>query len=422
MEAENIRENGPKPGSGFEGSPFSSPIVTLEFADSSPLTIHHAILLRCPKLRFYPYTKEVDLGRFSSTAGHSLVEYLYADKYGHSQGEGFSTSTSSSLSQEIRLRELKTKLEVYRLARAVELNGLEEMAKHDIERSAQGLDVFAVIDAVKEAYPTPARDDAWFEHWIKTLIKKAFANPARLLLSEGAAVRDFGDDESVVKVLFRCMLETYVDMVESLARPDGSAPQGPRGGESHCMSDNGGRLGDEGGERRVDKDNETNDHAGRMYTPPGSDAGVTGRASDSGLHEPMDDGEPEPAPESEPVLEPEPEPEVEAEPVPELGPEIEPEPAPKFKFGNGARNWMAQFGNGARNWMASTEEQAPSTLDLSKPAPEETVPQEIAPASEQPFKAGDNDASSGIAQSSKKSKKKKKARSTIANLGSCDTT
>ncbi|KAL2173113.1 uncharacterized protein P884DRAFT_273557 [Thermothelomyces heterothallicus CBS 202.75] len=299
---------------------------------------------------------------------------------------------TSSSSQEIRLQEqLKTKLEDQARSlqagsscRAVEPNGLEEMAKHDIERSAQGLDVFTVIGAVKEAYPTPARDDAWFDHWIKTLTKEAFADPARLISSNSASVREFGDHGSVVNMLFRCMLETYADTVESLSQPNGSAPLDLRDGESHSISDSGGRPGDQGGESRVDKDNETNDHAGRMYTLPGSDAEVTGRASDSGVHEPMDDGEPEPASRAR--------------------------AAPKFKLGNGARNGMA-----------STEEQAPSTLDLPRPAPEEAVPQEIAPASGQPFKVEDNDASAGIAQSSKKSKKKKEASSPLANLGICNT-
>ncbi|KAL2156771.1 hypothetical protein VTH82DRAFT_1517 [Thermothelomyces myriococcoides] len=124
------------------------------------------------------------------------------------------TPGSTSSSPEARLWELKTKLQVYRLARTVELKGLKEIAKNDIEQSGPSFDVFTVIDAVNEAYPTPPEEDMWFNQWIKTTIKRSFADPARPLSFYNGFGCKLGDNESVLKFLFQCMLETYADMLK----------------------------------------------------------------------------------------------------------------------------------------------------------------------------------------------------------------
>ncbi|KAL2193958.1 hypothetical protein P885DRAFT_19399, partial [Corynascus similis CBS 632.67] len=189
--------------------PFSSPVVNLEFANGTILNIHDQVLWRCPLLRSDPFAKS-DLDKFSGTAGHALVEYLYTEKYNLLEWNGPALSF-----EETELLELKTKLEVYRLARTVQVRGLEELAKHDFERAAQQLDIFRVIDAIKEAYPGPIRQDEWFCHWFKDFIKEAFNNPEKLPWLRDAAVCDLGDDTSVVKVLFQCTLETYFDKLEA---------------------------------------------------------------------------------------------------------------------------------------------------------------------------------------------------------------
>jgi hypothetical protein len=119
---------------------------------------------------------------------------------------------------DLQLRELTARFETYALARTVELNGLERQVRRDIECTTRHLDIFTVIDAIKNAYPTPIGDDTWFPQWIKEFTKKAFKDPEELTR---IMVRpDFGDDASVAKFLFKSMLESYVDVLKSVTGHD----------------------------------------------------------------------------------------------------------------------------------------------------------------------------------------------------------
>ncbi|KAK4238309.1 hypothetical protein C8A03DRAFT_15199, partial [Achaetomium macrosporum] len=205
--------------------PYSSPTVVVVCAnDSKNLTVHGQLLLRNPKLSSLqkPKATTVDLSSFSYIACHALVHYLYTD---HLQILDWSERSDSlfdgklaGFRSKLDIYRLARTLEIYRLARTVELSGLEELARDEIERCADELDVFSIIDAVKEAYPDPIGDDAWFPQWIKSQIKKAFRDPSTLSAATIAPV--FSDESSVVKLLLGCMLETYGDMVESLAHSE----------------------------------------------------------------------------------------------------------------------------------------------------------------------------------------------------------
>lgn len=197
--------------------PFNSQTVTLKLADGFPLTIHRAILVRCAKLGglLAPFTQKLDLGPFSSTAGHALVEYLYTSRYGLLEWTG-----PSDQSLDIELHKLKARLEIYALARTFEVGGLEEQVRDDIERETRDLDIFTVIDAVKDAYPTFIGNDTWVPQWIKAVTKKTFENPEGL--RRILVLRDFRDDSSVAKFMFRSMLESYVDVLDSMAPPGGA--------------------------------------------------------------------------------------------------------------------------------------------------------------------------------------------------------
>ncbi|KAK4156085.1 hypothetical protein C8A00DRAFT_12945, partial [Chaetomidium leptoderma] len=197
--------------------PFTSPVVSLEFADGFPLTIHRSVLLRSSKLGLLldSSTKTIDLRQFSSTAGHALVNCLYTDRYDFLKWTGLFDPSAN-----IALWELKAKFEIYALARTFELDHLEEQIKTELNWMKRDLDIFTVIDAVKEAYPTIIGNDTWFPPWIKSLIKQAFKDPGKTSRSRDSP--DFGDGPSVVKVLFGCILETYAEMLESMADRDGA--------------------------------------------------------------------------------------------------------------------------------------------------------------------------------------------------------
>ncbi|KAK3389557.1 hypothetical protein B0H63DRAFT_445741 [Podospora didyma] len=195
---------------GFEISPFSGPMISLYFSDGFPLTIHRAFMLRSSKLALLcePSTKTLNLVHISASAGHILVQYLYTNKYRALEWRG------SPFGPEASIARFKTSFEVYAAARVYELDSLEELAKEQITVLGYGLDVFAIIDVVKDAYPIPVGDDTWFPDYMKSQIKAAFENPTTLLSADFPS--DFSDGTSIAKFLFRGVLEVYCEMVESL--------------------------------------------------------------------------------------------------------------------------------------------------------------------------------------------------------------
>ncbi|KAJ4289356.1 hypothetical protein N0V88_007107 [Collariella sp. IMI 366227] len=195
---------------GFEISPFSSPIITLEFANGFPLTIHRSFLLQCSKLGLLcnHSTKSINLREFSSNVGHVLVQYLYT-------GLVETLKWTGPLNSKVNLPEVKARFKIYALSRTVELDEFENSARDGLQEVTRNLDIFTVIDAVKEGYPRPISNDVWFPAWIKSRIKEAFKDPGLLMRSN--VLPDFSDGFSVVKVFFDCMLQAYVEMLESLA-------------------------------------------------------------------------------------------------------------------------------------------------------------------------------------------------------------
>jgi hypothetical protein len=167
---------------------------------------------------------EIDLGKFSSTAGHALVEYLYAGFY-----DVLRTGPVDP-SLDVGVWELKAQLEIWSLAQIVGYDELEKLAGEDIENVACGLDVFTVLDAVQAADPSPVGNSTWFPRWIRSYLEEAFEDPRQLLEAPSAP----GDRASLVGILLECMLETYADRLESFADQNVAAaqpppPQSPRG-------------------------------------------------------------------------------------------------------------------------------------------------------------------------------------------------
>ncbi|KXX76638.1 hypothetical protein MMYC01_206549 [Madurella mycetomatis] len=202
---------------GVDVSPFASRVVRFQFRSGPPLAIHQAFVLRSPQLALLcgSSTKTIQLCGVSSDVGHALAQYLYTDKLETLNCAGAAHTTNRELAR------LKTTFEVYSMARTYELQGLEELARAQIELLAAQFDPFTLIDVVKETYPVPIGDDTWFPQYIRSHIKGAFRNPSTLLKAEWPP--EFSSGASVVKVLLGCILEVYVDMLESFSGADAVA-------------------------------------------------------------------------------------------------------------------------------------------------------------------------------------------------------
>ncbi|AEO67358.1 uncharacterized protein THITE_2129275 [Thermothielavioides terrestris NRRL 8126] len=291
-------ETGKKNGNNVEmKSPYSSPLVTLRFADGPPLTAHLSLLIRHPKLAAFCNSSRriVDLGAFSGIAGHAFVEYLYTGHWGLQKWIGTDDPT-------VRFErpELEIMLELHAIARTFQLDELETQTRDSIELAARRVEVFPLVDAVKKAYPRPIGNDQWFVGWIKTCIKRVFQDPRALSTASSAPI-DFGDGFSAVKVLFNCMLETYVEALEArdgrdaaavpASRPEPASPDTPCApGEIH----------------------DSRPESAPAVAPELDGAVPEAAPEPEPLPEPLDDpkcnsGEPERLPGAEPIPEPTPE-------------------------------------------------------------------------------------------------------------------
>ncbi|KAK0732147.1 hypothetical protein B0H67DRAFT_640447 [Lasiosphaeris hirsuta] len=203
----------PKPTS-FETSPYCSPLIRLRFASGKPHSVHRIFLQQHPKLALLldPFTIKLDLDQISPSAGHILIQYLYTGRYQALRWKAPPTGPEADTGM------LKVAFQVYTLARDYEVAGLEQLAREQISALSAAIDAFAVIDVVKETYPSLVGDDAWFPGFIKARIKAAFEDPKALMAASADTFpADFRDGVSVTKVILRGVLEAYSEKVESLS-------------------------------------------------------------------------------------------------------------------------------------------------------------------------------------------------------------
>ncbi|KAK4142216.1 uncharacterized protein C8A04DRAFT_30175 [Dichotomopilus funicola] len=215
------------PGS-WEASPFTNgTLLGIRFANSQSLTIHKAILEKWPELSARVAAGKLDLSQFSVTAGHALVNYLYIKKYRPLKWKGPPKSFTILDSREAQ--ELRLRLETYALTRTVNLKGLEDLVKKDIEEYATKFDMFTVMDIVRETYPVPIGDDMWFHPWIKSLIKNDLRRPEKLV--QLARSQDLSDEIGALKFIVGCLTETVVSELGSLTR-DGKKEASSESGDT----------------------------------------------------------------------------------------------------------------------------------------------------------------------------------------------
>jgi hypothetical protein len=153
-------------------------MVTLQFKHGEPLQVHEELLFRERKMRVLipPATKSQEvfrqfISRISRSAGHILVQFLYTGQY---KPLGWKGPTDDDT---VKAASLHTAIEVYATARLFMLWWLEHLAKQEITRLAKGVDLFTIIDIVKETYPDVSGNDIWFPTFIKSTMKAALEKP-----------------------------------------------------------------------------------------------------------------------------------------------------------------------------------------------------------------------------------------------------
>ncbi|KAK3386028.1 hypothetical protein B0H63DRAFT_450022 [Podospora didyma] len=163
----------------FEASPLSSSkMVSLQFKHGEPLHVHEDLLFHERKMRVLipTATKNQEvfrqfISRISRSAGHILVQFLYTGRYSPLRWKG---PTDDDM---VKAASLHTAIEVYATARFFRLSWLEYLAKDEITKLAKDVDLFTIIDIVKETYPDVSGNDTWFPTFIKSTMKAALEKP-----------------------------------------------------------------------------------------------------------------------------------------------------------------------------------------------------------------------------------------------------
>jgi hypothetical protein len=153
-------------------------MVSLQFKHGEPLQVHEGLLFDEWKMRMLipTATKNQEvfhqfISRISRSAGHILVQFLYTGRYSPLRWKG---PTDNDM---VKTASLHTAIEVYATARFFRLWWLESLAKDEITKLAKDVDLFTIIDIVKETYPDVSGNDTWFPTFIKSTMKAALEKP-----------------------------------------------------------------------------------------------------------------------------------------------------------------------------------------------------------------------------------------------------
>ncbi|CCC13800.1 unnamed protein product [Sordaria macrospora k-hell] len=259
LKASGRLSNGIKQGGqdGFEISPFTTPLVALQFSTGAPLLVHRALLEQHSLLALLCITNSIaspitspamspsqghrSLSRtasyFSSQqhntsstplspgtsgyvinfpdispqAGHVLVQYLYSpEKYHTLRYTGWPVIPERQLT----VSRFRTSVEVYGAAKKYELRGLEQLAKKEMLELGGRLDAFTVI-GVLEQQPTDG-EDHWLDEFAKGWARKAFQDPGRVLRAqeedETRGQQETTQGMALARKFMKGLLEVYEEM------------------------------------------------------------------------------------------------------------------------------------------------------------------------------------------------------------------
>ncbi|KAI1109572.1 hypothetical protein F5Y14DRAFT_23933 [Nemania sp. NC0429] len=161
-----------------ESSPYASPLITIHFAGGPPLTVPTRLIdKKSPKLSSgCGYNMTLRLAHISSDAGHVLVHYLFTGAYECLKPKGSSPYEKNAA-------EFATSVRAYTIARQYELPDLEGLARAEIEKLGNRLEVMKILDVLRDTLPNPGADDTWIQKYLETLVRSFINSPPASLRS-----------------------------------------------------------------------------------------------------------------------------------------------------------------------------------------------------------------------------------------------
>ncbi|OAG11486.1 uncharacterized protein CC84DRAFT_1253942 [Paraphaeosphaeria sporulosa] len=148
-------------------SPYTSNPITINVG---PVPVTYYVprhLLKCTNWSTVPAGGEISLPTMSADTGHVLVHYLYTGKYQTLE------SVVSDIAQQPELA-LKQALLVYMASVTLALNGLEQLAKKEIEDHSASMDLKTILDITRSEMPKKTEPSGWIQAYLKDKTQKAF--------------------------------------------------------------------------------------------------------------------------------------------------------------------------------------------------------------------------------------------------------
>lgn len=183
--------------------------VPLQFADGRTLNIPPHLLSQSPKLEAMYQETRLKFPDVSDDVGHVIIHYLYTGTYQSLRPEG-------SELQKALATEFSTSIRAHNAAETYELPNLAELAKVEIERLGEKLQVSLVFDILREVCPNPGTGDVWLSNFLKNRLKSFLRGGVMKPLQSKTGIPH--KTVPISHILFKGMLELFREQEESRLR------------------------------------------------------------------------------------------------------------------------------------------------------------------------------------------------------------
>lgn len=178
--------------------------VPLQFADGRTLNIPPHLLSQSHKLEAMYQETRLKFPDVSDDVGHVIIHYLYTGTYQSLRPE-------NSELQKALATEFSTSIRAYNAAETYELPNLAELAKVEIERLGEKLQVSLVFDILREVCPNPGAGDVWLSNFLKNRLKSFLKGGVMKPLQSKTGIPH--KTVPISHILFKGMLELFRERI-----------------------------------------------------------------------------------------------------------------------------------------------------------------------------------------------------------------
>ncbi|KAL5400284.1 hypothetical protein PMIN06_012853 [Paraphaeosphaeria minitans] len=156
----------------------------------------------------------IHLPDVDASTGNVLVHYLHTGLHQTLNDMEMFLVAEASI-------EFKRALLAYAAANKYGLFGLQQLAKHQIERFGAEMNIFDVIEAIKEDFSNLVCDNSWFFGYLGGKAKTAFEEDHTVFARDNFF--DHINDVALAQVMAKCMVELYDNKVSRMLDTEGTA-------------------------------------------------------------------------------------------------------------------------------------------------------------------------------------------------------